>query len=63
MLHWSPDGKQIVFQLNSGDEAEIHSIDSNGGSARKLVSGQGPGLSRDGRWIYLMHLGNDGVPQ
>ncbi len=54
--HWSPDGKTIVFDALTEDGRTIYTVPENGGTPRRLISGQNlgrPTWSRDGRWIYF----------
>jgi Tol biopolymer transport system component len=53
---WSPDGRRIAFS-SAGDHAHIWTVDSQGGTPRRLTNDAGdqmdPSWSRDGEWIYF----------
>ena len=53
---WSYDGKYIVFDARPERRSDIYSIDSQGGTPRRLTSGPYdnvvPSFSRDGKWVY-----------
>lgn len=48
---WSPDGSQIVFTKQNGDDRAIYIMDADGGSLRYLTQGWNPFWSPDGQWI------------
>jgi Tol biopolymer transport system component len=54
---WSPDGKQIVFDVHSSNMGHIYTVSVEGGPPRRVTSetfDEGlPTWSRDGKWIYF----------
>jgi len=54
---WSPDGRELVFEVREKGGSRLHLIDSRGGPARRLTStdsdDRSPTWSIDGRWIYF----------
>ena len=55
---WSPDSRQIAFDLTLGaNEVSLHVVSAGGGAPRRLTSGLYRDIrsswSRDGRWIYF----------
>jgi len=53
-LAWSPNGDQIVFNVDIADHNVIYVIGAAGGTARKIIDdGGSPQWSRDGNWIYF----------
>jgi Tol biopolymer transport system component/DNA-binding winged helix-turn-helix (wHTH) protein len=58
---WSPDGKEIAFDVGLGrswqEARSIFVVDADGGSARSLVqdnfSNNVPSWSSDGKWVYF----------
>jgi Tol biopolymer transport system component len=61
-LHWSPDGRRLVFSVRQASSAEgnmdIYLINTEGGNLRRLTTGSdlswGVSWSRDGRWISFV---------
>jgi Tol biopolymer transport system component len=55
--HWSPDGRTIVFDVDSREQRGIFAVDVAGGFPRPLVQDSSsnlvPNWSRDGRWVYF----------
>ena len=55
--HWSPDGRQIVFESRAKGHADIYVMNAEGGNPRRLTTESSndvvPSWSRDGRWIYF----------
>ena len=55
--HWSPDGRQIVFESVHDDLHQLWAIEADGGAPRQLTTDardqRCPTWSRDGRWIYF----------
>jgi Tol biopolymer transport system component/DNA-binding winged helix-turn-helix (wHTH) protein len=58
---WSPDGKEIAFDVGLGrnwqEARSIFVVDADGGTARSLVqdnfSNNVPSWSSDGKWVYF----------
>ena len=54
---FSPDGKNIAYDLNIGGKGEIFVIGAEGGAPRRLTNNPAhdtmPAWSADGRWIYF----------
>jgi eukaryotic-like serine/threonine-protein kinase len=54
--HWSPDGRQIVFDGYAGGSSDIYLIPAAGGKALRLTTDSGnevrPTWAHDGQWIY-----------
>lgn len=54
---WSPDGANLAFVGQRGDNFDIYSIPVNGGDEKRLTSApgldDGPEYSPDGEWIYF----------
>lgn len=54
---WSPDGRRIAVESRTEGESQIHTVDVETGSIRRLTYGRGfnvlPGWSRDGKQIYF----------
>src|SRR5918992_1607553 len=52
---WSPDGQQLAFVRERGDDSDIAVMDADGSALRAVTSGAGrdrdPALSPDGEWI------------
>ena len=46
---WSPDGTQIAYRSDRGDESEIWVMNANGTGQRRLTAGLSPGLQVRGR--------------
>ena len=59
-LRWSPDGLQLVYEGQVGDQTEIWTIGSDGSSPRRLtnsdVEEKDPSWSRDGQSIFYVAL-------
>ncbi|MBS1854518.1 MAG: PD40 domain-containing protein [Acidobacteria bacterium] len=55
--HWSPDGKQILFEWHRSGRASVYLASIEGGPVRAVVEDQYqnqlPSWSRDGRFIYF----------
>jgi Tol biopolymer transport system component len=55
--HWSPDGRQIVFESIQGDRHQLWVIEADGGTPRRIPTDardqRCPTWSRDGQWIYF----------
>jgi Tol biopolymer transport system component len=54
---WSPDGRFIVFDSRPKGDADIFTIDAQGGPPHRITSDPSnevvPSWSRDGHWIYF----------
>jgi Tol biopolymer transport system component len=54
---WSPDGKQISFDSNTGGDWQIYVMDADGGKPKPLTNDKLNNFvtswSRNGRWIYF----------
>jgi len=51
---WSPDGQTIAFTQHKNGNYEIHTINTQDKSSKRLVkNGVNPVYSRDGQWIYF----------
>ncbi len=54
---WSPDGKQLVFDLQSGAQVDVYVVRAEGGVPRRMTYGPSGNAiaswSRDGKWIYF----------
>lgn len=63
---WSPDGRWIAFDSQSGERWGIYKIPSQGGRPIRFTSAPGsqirPTWSHDGQWIYYCASG-DTMPQ
>lgn len=60
---WSPDGKQLAFSSNRGEDYDIYVMDSGGGSVKQLTEASGdevhPRWSPDGRKLGLSVYGDE----
>jgi TolB protein len=59
---WSPDGAQIAYRSDRGDESEIWVMNANGTSQRRLTAGLSPAWSPDGSSIAYASPGHDPNP-
>jgi hypothetical protein len=54
---WSPDGRKIAFDSTVEGQAEIYTVNADGGPAARITNHPGldavPTWSRDGSWIYF----------
>jgi Tol biopolymer transport system component len=55
--YWSPDGKNLAFSSEVGDNRDIYVIRPDGSESRRLTTAPSeetnPSWSPDGRWIYF----------
>jgi TolB protein len=59
---WSPDGKQIAYRSDRGDESEIWVMNADGTGQRQLTAGISPAWSPDGSSIAYASPGHDPNP-
>ena len=59
---WSPDGTQIAYRSDRGDESEIWVMNANGTGQRRLTAGLSPAWSPDGSSIAYSSPGHDPNP-
>jgi Tol biopolymer transport system component/DNA-binding winged helix-turn-helix (wHTH) protein len=57
MPSWSPDSRRIIFDLRTSGNAELYSVNVNGGPPKRFPTGtanaSNPFWSADGHWIYF----------
>ena len=56
---WSPDGTQIAYRSDRGDESEIWVMNADGTGQRRLTAGLSPAWSPDGSSIAYASPGHD----
>jgi TolB protein len=59
---WSPDGTQIAYRSDRGDESEIWIMNADGTGQRRLTAGLSPAWSPDGSSIAYASPGHDPNP-
>jgi TolB protein len=59
---WSPDGAQIAYRSDRGDESEIWVMNADGTGQRRLTAGISPAWSPDGSSIAYASPGHDPNP-
>jgi Tol biopolymer transport system component len=59
---WSPDGTQIAYRSDRGDESEIWVMNADGTGQRRLTAGLSPAWSPDGSSIAYASPGHDPNP-
>ena len=59
---WSPDGTQIAYRSDRGDESEIWVMNADGTDQRRLIAGLSPAWSPDGSSIAYSSPGHDPMP-
>jgi Tol biopolymer transport system component len=59
---WSPDGTQIAYRSDRGDESEIWVMNADGTDQRRLTAGLSPAWSPDGSSIAYASPGHDPNP-
>jgi Tol biopolymer transport system component len=59
---WSPDGSQIAYRSDRGDESEIWVMNADGTGQRRLTAGLSPAWSPDGSSIAYASPGHDPNP-
>jgi len=59
---WSPDGMQIAYRSDRGDESEIWVMNADGTGQRRLTAGLSPAWSPDGSSIAYASPGHDPNP-
>jgi Tol biopolymer transport system component len=59
---WSPDGTQIAYRSDRGDESEIWIMHADGTGQRRLTAGLSPAWSPDGSSIAYASPGHDPNP-
>jgi TolB protein len=59
---WSPDGTQIAYRSDRGDESEIWVMKADGAGQRRLTAGLSPAWSPDGSSIAYASPGHDPNP-
>jgi Tol biopolymer transport system component len=59
---WSPDGTQIAYRSDRGDESEVWVMNADGTGQRRLTAGLSPAWSPDGSSIAYASPGHDPNP-
>jgi Tol biopolymer transport system component len=59
---WSPDGTQIAYRSDRGDESKIWVMNADGTGQRRLTAGLSPAWSPDGSSIAYASPGHDPNP-